>query len=104
MSKPKIFVFSAIRGGGDGICYAMAEDGAVLGSHWCSHESYAPGDLGITEGTRPDRHKTYAGHYPDGYEMEFVKASDIGGHAALQRAFVLNKAQKASDEAEARDG
>ena len=49
MSIPKIFVFSAV-GGGDGICYAMAEDGTILGSHWCSHEGYAPGDLGAGRG------------------------------------------------------
>lgn len=94
MSLPKIYCFSAVRGGGDGGAYAMAEDGTVLGSHWCSHEMYVSGDLGVKEGSRPDRHKEdYAPHYPDGYEMEFVCAADIDGHAGLQEAFRLNALQ-----------
>jgi hypothetical protein len=31
-----------------------------------------PADLGILEGTRPDRHEEFKAHYPDGYRMEFV--------------------------------
>lgn len=91
MDKPKIYCFSAMKDGGDGIAYAMAEDGTVLGSHWCSHEGFVPCDLGVTEGSRPDRHDDYANHYPDGYVMEFVHSSDIAGHSDLQRAFELNK-------------
>lgn len=91
--KPKIFVFSNVEGGGDGPCYAMAQDGTVLGSHWCSHEGYAPHDLGVVEGSRPDRHETYASHYPSGYEMEFVLARDVSQHEGLRRAFELNQAQ-----------
>ncbi len=95
--KPKIFVFSNVVGGGDGPAYAMAEDGTVLGSHYCSHEAYAPGDLGVKEGSRPDRHETYAKHYPDGYEMEFVPAREIKKHEKLQEAFRLNKEKKLVD-------
>lgn len=91
MNKPKIFCFSNVRDGGDGVAYAMAEDGTVLGSHWCSHEAYVPGDLGVTEGERPDRHETYKAHYPDGYEMEFVPAKDVKKHEGLGRAFDLNR-------------
>lgn len=91
MSTPKIFVFSNVKGGGDGPCYAMAEDGHVLGSHYCSHEGFASRDLGVTPGSRPDRHEDYKKHYPDGYEMEFVPASAIDRHVALQKAFELNK-------------
>jgi hypothetical protein len=90
---PKIFCFSNVKGGGDGVAYAMAEDGTVLGSHWCSHEGFVPHDLGVEEGSRPDRHKTYAEHYPDGYEMEFVRASDVTTHAGLIEAFRLNQEQ-----------
>jgi len=90
---PKIYVFSNVRGGGDGACYAMAADGTVLGSHWCSHEGYAPGDLGVTPGSRPDRHEEYAKHYPNGYEMEFVRAADVKSHARLIEAFKLNQQQ-----------
>ena len=92
MSKPKIFVFSNVRGGGEGLCVALAEDGTCVGTHWCSHEGYAPGDLGVTEGSRPDRHKTYREHYPDGYEMEFVPSSDIATHIALQAALEASRA------------
>ena len=90
--KPKIFCFSNVKGGGDGIAYAMAEDGNVLGSHWCSNEAFVRGDLGVTEGSRPDRHEDYAKHYPDGYEMEFIPASDVSDHAGLSKAFELNQA------------
>jgi hypothetical protein len=90
--KPKIYAFSNVRGGGDGIAYAMAEDGTVLGSHWCSHERYVPHDLGVTEGSRPDRHETYAAHYPDGYEMEFIRSSEVATHAGLDAAWKANQA------------
>lgn len=91
---PKIYVFSNVRGGGDGVCYAMAEDGTVLGSHWCSNEGFAKGDLGVIPGTRQDRHEShYAKHYPNGYEMEFVPSASVNAHASLQAAFKLNKAQ-----------
>ena len=59
----KIYCFSNVEGGGDGIAYAMGDDGTVLGSHWCSNEFYVPHDLGVREGTRPDRHKTYQEHF-----------------------------------------
>lgn len=93
VAKPKIFAFSNVVGGGDGIAYAMAEDGTVLGSHWCSHECYVPGDLGVTPGHRADRHETYAEHYPDGYEMQFIPARDVKAHPALNAAFALNAKQ-----------
>ena len=93
MTKPKIYAFSNVVGGGDGICYAMAEDGTILGSHYCSSEHFASGDLGVIEGTRKDLHETYAKHYLDGYEMEFVPSHSIDGHVELQVAFRLNKKQ-----------
>lgn len=54
----------------------IAEDGTPLGNHACSAESYMPHDLGILEGTRPDRHEMFRGHYPSGYRMEFVPSSE----------------------------
>jgi hypothetical protein len=93
MSKPKIFCFSNIVGGGRA-AYAMAEDGTVLGSHWCSPEGYITGDLGVNPGSRPDRHENdYSKHYPDGYEMEFVPSREIDNHEGLQKAFALNTQQ-----------
>ena len=96
MPTPKIFCFSNVLGGGDGIAYAMAEDGHVLGSHWCNSEGFVPGDLGVTEGSRPDRHEGYREHYPDGYEMEFVRSTSVQSHPGLVAAFALN--QKMSPE------
>lgn len=99
-TRPKIFAFSNVRGGGDGIALAMAEDGTVLGSHWCSHEGYVSYDLGVTPGSRADRHETYAAHYPAGYDMEFVRAADVAIHAGLTRAFELNQIAGAAAKAE----
>lgn len=100
MTKPKIYCFSNVKGGGDGIAYAMAEDGTVLGSHWCSSEFYVPYDLGVVDGYSSDRHEHYAEHYPDGYEMEFVRAADVLSHEGLKEAFRLNDAQRATAESE----
>jgi hypothetical protein len=71
----------------------IAEDGTALGGHLCSHECYMRSDLGILQGTRPDRHeKDFQKHYPDGYRMDFVSYEDVPNHAALNRAIELNKA------------
>ena len=59
----------------------LAEDGTGLGGHLCSSEAYMLHDLGILEGTRPDRHETFREHYPDGYRMEFVSGADVKDHA-----------------------
>ena len=70
----------------------IAEDGTCLGSHACSSEGYMPHDLGILEGSRPDRHENdFQKHYPDGYRMEFVGYDDTADHKKLQAAFKLNK-------------
>lgn len=87
----KIYCFSNAVGGGDGIAYAMAEDGTVLGSHWCSSEYFVPNDLGVNEGSRLDRHEDYKKHYPNGYIMEFVRARDALTHTGLSEAFRLNQ-------------
>lgn len=94
--KPKIYCFSNVVGGGEGLAVALAEDGTFLGSHWCSHEGFVPHDLGVEEGARMDRHEHYKEHYPDGYEMEFVRAADVDEHEGLMAAFELN--QKHADE------
>ena len=94
----KIYCFSNVKNGGDGPAYAIAEDGTGLGSHWCSNESYVLGNLGVIEGRRPDRHETYAEHYPDGYEMEFVRSSEIDGHVGLQEAIRLNQLQPSPED------
>ena len=75
---PRIFGFN--NGGSENFltALALAENGVVLGSHLCSHEGYMPGDLGILEGTREDRHeKDYRVHYPEGYRMVWVSSDDF---------------------------
>jgi len=64
----------------------LAEDGECLGGHICSNEGYMRHDLGILEGSRPDRHERFKKHYPDGYRMDFVSFDDFDGHEKLQLA------------------
>ena len=96
----KIYCFSNVVGGGDGMAYAMGDDGVILGSHWCSNEDYVPHDLGVEDGSRPDRHITYAEHFPDGYAMEFIRDKDIDKHEGLKKAFELY--QKLEEESKAK--
>jgi hypothetical protein len=63
-SLPAVYLFSNTRGGG-GSAYAIAEDGTVLGQHWCSHRGYMRHDLH----DRPDRLEAIKSHYPDGYRL-----------------------------------
>lgn len=93
----KIYCFSNTLDGGDGQAYAMAEDGTVLAMHWCSHEGYVSGDLGVTEGSRPDLYDLYAKHYPNGYEMEFIPVKDFESHEGLRKALGLNRLQRLAD-------
>lgn len=84
---PVIYGFN--NGGGPYFLDALAisEDGAVLGSHACSAEGYMPHDLGVIEGSRPDRHKdSYRPHYPHGYRMDFVPLADVPDHEGIALA------------------
>lgn len=74
----------------------LAEDGTALGSHICSHECYMEHDLGILEGTRPDRHEIFKKHYPDGYRMEFVAGDKPYEHEGIKLAYARNQ-EKALD-------
>jgi len=78
----------------------LAEDGTCLGSHLCSSEAYMPADLGVLEGTRPDRHEEFRSHYPDGYRMEFVCYDDLISHEKLNHAFKLNHESFTSKESQ----
>lgn len=91
---PVIYGFN--NGGNYGMMHAqlIAEDGTAMGSHLCSSEGYMLGDLGILEGTRPDRHEGFKKHYPDGYRMAFADAY----HPAITKAIELNKQLKESGE------
>lgn len=74
----------------------LAEDGTGLGGHVCSHEFYMPGDLGVQEGSRPDRHNGFREHYPDGYRMAFVGAAEVKTHPGLDAAYQANQARRAA--------
>jgi hypothetical protein len=91
---PVIYGFN--NGGSPGWMSAclIAEDGTGMGGHVCSHEGYMEHDLGIIEGSRPDRHETFREHYPDGYRMEFVSGDVVKTrtHEGLERAYALNQA------------
>lgn len=69
-SLPAIYLFSNDRLG-DGVAYAMAEDGTVLGTHWCSHWGYMRHDLH----DRPDRKAAAEAHYPLGYRLVVLTKS-----------------------------
>lgn len=78
----------------------LAENGIGLGSHICSHEHYMPGDLGVLDGSRPDRHETFREHYPDGYRMEFVGYDAVPTHAKLNAVFKVAEEVYAKSKAE----
>ena len=78
----------------------IAEDGECLGGHICSHEGYMPHDLGVLDGSRADRHDLFRAHYPDGYRMDFVPATDVLEHPGLDAAFKLNQAKREQAESE----
>ena len=94
----KIYVFCNGCSPGWHNFLAIAEDGACLAGHVCSHHGYAAHDMGVDEnGWKRD---IYAKHYPDGYEVEYVEVSgkaDIDAHAALTAA--LDAADRRAAEA-----
>lgn len=95
---PVIYGFN--NGGKAGLLLAtlVAEDGTALGSHCCSHEFYMRHDLGIADGSRPDRHETFQKHYPDGYRMDFVPYDGVKAHEKLLKAFSLNRINREKSE------
>lgn len=79
----------------------IAEDGTGFGGHVCSHEGYMRHDLGVIEGSRSDRHEAFRQHYPDGYRMDFVPASEVMNHPGLEAAYQRNQAKAKEATAEA---
>jgi len=63
-SLPAVYLFSTADSGA-GMAYSIAEDGTVLGEHFCSHRGYMRHDLH----DRPDRLETIRAYYPDGYRL-----------------------------------
>ncbi len=89
-NKPIIYCFSNIKTGTEGLAYAMAEDGTVLGMHHCLNEEHVSADLGVTPGTGEKRHEVYKCFYPNGYTMEFVRAIKVREHLGLMKAIRKN--------------
>ena len=87
---PIIYGFNNGKAGSFFHAGLLAEDGTALGEHYCSSEAYMPSDLGVLEGTRPDRHNHFQMHYPNGYRMEFVSAKDVLTHVGLTVAIQRN--------------
>lgn len=91
------------NGGSPGWLHAvlLAEDGVGMGGHVCSAEGYMPHDLGLLEGSRPDRHEGFRQHYPDGYRMVWVPTSEVQTHPGLEAAYQRNQAlAKSADKRE----
>lgn len=83
---------------------SIAQDGTALGGHCCSAEAYMPHDLGILEGTRPDRHKdSYQKHYPGGYRMVWVPTEDLAGHPGIDEACRLNRERADANKGDGED-
>lgn len=89
--KPAIYLFSNSRDG-DGIAYAMAEDGTVLGSHFCSHWGYMRHDLH----DRADRKARCEEHYPDGYRLVILGQNELPPEAVIERNRKQGEAAKAA--------
>ena len=81
----------------------LSEDGVYLGSHICSDEAYMPHDLGVLEGTRPDRHETFRKHYPGGYVMQFVPYDDFNRCPGVLAAVEAAAERESAEAAQTRD-
>jgi len=92
---PIIYGYNNTKSGGtwnEGVI--LAEDGTYLGGHICSEEGYMLHDLGILEGTKPDKHEKFKKHYPDGYRMVFVPGKEVLEHEGLTAAYEKNQAMR----------
>ena len=85
------FIYGFNNGGSPGWFDAglISADGHHLGSHCCSDEGYMPADLGVLEGTQPDRHERFRQHYPDGYRMIFIPYHRVRETLGLMAALAL---------------
>jgi hypothetical protein len=93
-SLPAIYLFSNSRDG-DGTAYAMAEDGHVLGVHWCSHWGYMRHDLH----DRADRKEACKQHYPGGYRLVVLtEPGSLPPVEVIERNRALGRAAKAAGE------
>jgi hypothetical protein len=92
--KPLIFAW--LNGGSSEWyrCMSMSEDGEVLAGHVCSHENFAPHDLGVTSNWK---HEEYIKKYPDGFRITYVPYAEVKNYAPIQEAFKRNKERQHED-------
>lgn len=91
----KIYAFANSDWNGDLLGIGMAEDGAVLAHHISSSETWLAHDLGAMSQCK---HENYAAHYPDGFEVEYVPATELFCHEGLLAAVAANQALAAEPE------
>lgn len=92
LSLPVVYLFSDSYNG-DGPAYAMAEDGHVLGSHWCSHWGYMRNDLH----DRADRKAAVEAHYPGGYRVVVLtKPGSLPPDEVVERNRLIGEAARES--------
>ena len=86
---PKIFLWCApcpTWGSESVIGYALAEDGTGLCNHLSSNVDFSKHDMGLTSDWH---HDTYAKHYPDGFELEWI--DDVDNNVELINALKINQ-------------
>lgn len=90
------YIIGFNNGGSSGLMSGqlISQAGMSMGSHMCSNEYYMLNDLGITKGSRSDRHESFKEHYPDGYRMTFRKNND----PLIDAAMILNEEMNKEDE------
>lgn len=87
--KTKIYLFNNSRGDTDwNVVYAIAETGEVLAQHCCSHICFMRGDL---YENRPERKKSWAEKYPNGYEIIELRQGETPPQEVIERNQELQK-------------
>jgi hypothetical protein len=90
-----VYLFSNAIGRSECCGFALADDGVMLATEWCSCDDYVRRDLGGYEYTRADLREKYAAHFPQGYQIVYVPWRNVIHHAGLQAAIALHRKQEA---------
>lgn len=90
MSK-KIYIVSypnQLEDDSNVVSFALCEDGYIVAKQISSNIEWAKHDMGLTSNWK---HKDYAKHCPDGYELEYVDYGKQSEHIGFQIAYALNQ-------------
>lgn len=68
----------------------VADSGQVLASHFCSNAGFAKGDLSL----RKDRQEALNEQFPDGYEVKFLKHTDLTPAEIIKRNHAFYKEEE----------